>query len=104
MAITNVTDETFAAETSEGLVLADLGAPWCGPCKMIAPVLEEMDVEMGDQVNIVKLNVDESPETAQQYEVMSVPTLLFFKDGKLVDKATGFKPKEELETILNKHK
>ncbi|KGX91079.1 thioredoxin [Pontibacillus halophilus JSM 076056 = DSM 19796] len=103
MAITNATDATFAEETKQGLVLADLGAPWCGPCKMIAPVLEEMDAEMSDQVKIVKLDVDQNPETAQKFGVMSIPTLLFFKDGELVDQEVGFKPKEELENIVSKH-
>ncbi|MCA1023737.1 MULTISPECIES: thioredoxin [Halobacillus] len=103
MAIRNATDETFAQETSSGLVIADLGAPWCGPCKMIAPVLEEIDEEQGDQMNIVKVDIDENMETAQKYGVMSVPTLLFFKDGELVDQAVGFKPKEEIVSIAEKH-
>lgn len=103
MAVTNVTDADFANETKEGLVLADLGAPWCGPCKMIAPVLEELDAEMGEQAKIVKLDVDQNPETAQEYGVMSIPTLLFFKDGELVDKKVGFKSREELAKTLNQH-
>lgn len=103
MAIQNATDETFEQETRNGLVIADLGAPWCGPCKMIAPVLEEIDQEQGDQMKIVKVDVDQNMETAQKYGVMSVPTLLFFKDGELVDQAVGFKPKEEILTIAQKH-
>lgn len=103
MAIKDVTDQTFKSETSQGLVIADLGAPWCGPCKMIAPVLEEIDAEKGDQMSIVKLDVDNNPETAQQYGVMSVPTLLYFKDGELVDQSVGFKPKEEIVSIAEKH-
>ncbi|MCA1023557.1 thioredoxin [Halobacillus litoralis] len=103
MAVTNVTDADFANETNEGLVLADLGAPWCGPCKMIAPVLEELDAEMSGKAKIVKLDVDQNPETAQEYGVMSIPTLLFFKDGELVDKKVGFKSREELAETLNQH-
>ncbi|GGD13648.1 thioredoxin [Pontibacillus salipaludis] len=103
MAIKDVTDQTFKSETAQGLVIADLGAPWCGPCKMIAPVLEEIDAEKGDQMSIVKLDVDNNPETAQQYGVMSVPTLLYFKDGELVDQSVGFKPKEEIVSIAEKH-
>ncbi|PLR68342.1 MULTISPECIES: thioredoxin [Bacillaceae] len=103
MAITNVTDQTFSTETSEGVVLADFWAPWCGPCKMIAPVLEELDQELGDKVKIVKLDVDENQETAGKYGVMSIPTLLVFKNGEVVDKTVGFQPKEALAELLNKH-
>jgi len=103
LAITHVTDKNFAAETAEGLVLADFWAPWCGPCKMIAPVLEEIDGEMEDKVQIVKLDVDENQETAGQYGVMSIPTLLLFKDGNVVDQVVGFQPKEALVDLINKH-
>lgn len=103
MAITNVTDKNFTTETSEGLVLADFWAPWCGPCKMIAPVLEELDEELSDKVKIVKLDVDENQETAGKYEVMSIPTLLLFKDGEVVDQVVGFQPKEALVDLINKH-
>ncbi|MDQ0256456.1 thioredoxin 1 [Evansella vedderi] len=103
MAIVNVTDQNFANETSQGVVLADFWAPWCGPCKMIAPVLEELDGEMGDKVKIVKLDVDDNQETASKYGVMSIPTLLVFKDGQVVDQVVGFQPKEQLATLLNKH-
>ncbi|USK32827.1 thioredoxin [Bacillus sp. F19] len=103
MAITNVTDQTFTTETSQGVVLADFWAPWCGPCKMIAPVLEELDQELGDKVKIVKLDVDENQETAGKYGVMSIPTLLVFKNGEVVDKTVGFQPKEALAELLNKH-
>src|SRR5690625_6757293 len=88
-AILDVTDKTFSEETSEGLVLADFWAPWCGPCKMIAPVLEELNEEMGDKVKIVKLNVDDNQETAGEYGVMSIPTLLLMKDGNVVDQVVG---------------
>lgn len=103
MAIENVTDETFAEATSKGLVLADFWAPWCGPCKMIAPVLEEIDSEMSDKVKIVKLDVDDNQETASKFGVMSIPTLLLFKDGEVVDQVIGFQPKEALTNLINKH-
>ncbi|WP_153122935.1 thioredoxin [Peribacillus tepidiphilus] len=103
MAIVNATDQTFTTETSEGLVLADFWAPWCGPCKMIAPVLEELDAEMGDKVKIVKVDVDENQETAGKFGVMSIPTLVVLKDGQVVDKVVGFQPKEALAELLNKH-
>ena len=103
MAISNVTDQTFVTETSEGLVLADFWAPWCGPCKMIAPVLEEIDAELEGKVKIVKLDVDENQETAVKFGVMSIPTLVLFKDGEVVDKVIGFQPKEALVNLISKH-
>ncbi|OQP19523.1 thioredoxin, partial [Geobacillus zalihae] len=75
----------------------------CGPCRMIAPVLEELDREMGDKVKIVKVNVDENQETASKFGVMSIPTLLVFKNGELVDKAIGYQPKEALAQLVGKH-
>lgn len=103
MAIADVTDQNFVQETSEGLVLVDFWAPWCGPCKMIAPVLEELDSEIGDKVKIVKLNVDDNQETAGKFGIMSIPTLLLMKDGNVVDQVVGFQPKEALEEMINKH-
>ncbi|MCH6267771.1 thioredoxin [Neobacillus citreus] len=103
MAIAHVTDQNFTAETGSGLVLVDFWAPWCGPCKMIAPVLEELDAEMGDKVKITKLDVDENPQTASNFGVMSIPTLLVLKNGEVVDKTVGFQPKEALAGLLQKH-
>ena len=103
MAIINATDQDFKEHTSKGLVLADFWAAWCGPCRMIAPVLEEIDAEMGDQVQIVKIDVDENQATAAEYGVMSIPTLILFKDGEIVDKIIGFRPKEALVEVINKH-
>ncbi|WP_335872893.1 thioredoxin [Bacillus sp. 2205SS5-2] len=103
MAISHVTDQTFSAETNDGLVLADFWAPWCGPCKMIAPVLEELDSEMGDSVKIVKVDVDDNQETAGKFGVMSIPTLVLMKNGEVVDKVIGFQPKEALAELVKKH-
>ena len=103
MAIVNATDQNFATETSQGLVLVDFWATWCGPCKMIAPVLEELDSEMSETVKIVKVDVDENQETAGQFQVMSIPTLLLMKDGEVVDKVVGFQPKEALADLVNRH-
>ncbi|KOO46891.1 thioredoxin [Priestia koreensis] len=103
MAIVHATDQTFNTETENGLVLVDFWAPWCGPCKMIAPVLEEIDGEMSDKVKIAKIDVDENQETASKFGVMSIPTLLLFKDGEVVDKVVGFQPKEALVEVISKH-
>ncbi|MFB1050892.1 thioredoxin [Paraliobacillus sp. JSM ZJ581] len=103
MAIVNATDRSFINDTRDGLVLVDFWATWCGPCKMIAPVLEEIDAELGDTVKIVKLDVDENQETAGKHGVMSIPTLMIFKDGEVVDQIVGFQPKEALVELINKH-
>lgn len=103
MAIVNVTDQSFNAEIESGTVLVDFWAPWCGPCKMIAPVLEELDQEIGDDVKIAKINVDDNPETAARFGVMSIPTLILFKDGEPVDKIVGFQPKEALKSVVSRH-
>lgn len=103
MAVKHITDADFAAETKEGLVLVDFWAPWCGPCKMIGPVLEEIDAENGEYVKIVKVNVDENT-IASQFGIMSIPTLLLFKDGNVVDKVVGFRPKEALIEFITSHK
>ena len=103
MAIVHGTDQSFSSEISDGLVLVDFWAPWCGPCKMIAPVLEELDADMNDKVKIVKVDVDENQETASNFGIMSIPTLVLFKDGQPVDKVVGFNPKEALVELVNKH-
>ncbi|MBO8177286.1 MAG: thioredoxin [Bacillus sp. (in: Bacteria)] len=103
MAIVHATDQSFTTDTNQGLVLVDFWAPWCGPCKMISPVLDEIDAEMGDKVKVVKVNVDENQETAGKFGVMSIPTLFVMKDGEVVDKVIGYQPKEALVELLNKH-
>ena len=103
MAIVNATDQSFSTDTNEGVVLVDFWAPWCGPCKMIAPVLQELDQEIGEKAKIVKVDVDENPETAGKFGVMSIPTLIVLKDGEVVDKVVGFQPKEALSELISKH-
>lgn len=103
MAIVEVNDHNFSAEIATGTVLVDFWAPWCGPCKMIAPVLEEIDSEFSDQLKIGKLNVDNNPETAVQFGVMSIPTLLLFREGQVVEKIVGFQPKEQLMHRITPH-
>nr|WP_106780248.1 thioredoxin [Lysinibacillus timonensis] len=104
MAIVHVTDQNFSEEVASGVVLVDFWATWCGPCKMIAPVLEEIDAEMSDQVKIAKLDVDNNQATAAEYQVMSIPTLILFKDGEPVAKTVGFQPKEALVEFINNNK
>lgn len=104
MAIVNVSDQSFRNEVeTTGTVLVDFWAPWCGPCRMIAPVLEELDKEIGDKVKIAKVNVDENPESASRFGVLSIPTLILFKDGQPVDKVVGFQPKEALKSVVGRH-
>jgi len=103
MAIVHATDQSFKTDTADGLVLVDFWATWCGPCKMIAPVLEELDTEMSDQVKIVKVDVDENQATAGEFGIMSIPTLVLFKDGQPIDKVVGYQPKEALAQFVQKH-
>ncbi|HGZ8003696.1 TPA: thioredoxin [Staphylococcus aureus] len=103
MAIVKVTDADFDSKVESGVQLVDFWATWCGPCKMIAPVLEELAADYEGKADILKLDVDENPSTAAKYEVMSIPTLIVFKDGQPVDKVVGFQPKENLAEVLGKH-
>ncbi len=100
--ITTVTDIDFQTNVveSDKPVLVDFWAPWCGPCRMVAPVLEEIAKERGDDLQIVKLNIDENPETAAKYQVMSIPTLILFKDGDIAHKVIGALPKRRLDAEL----
>jgi thioredoxin 1 len=99
MAVGKVSDATFDAEVlkATGPVVVDFWAEWCGPCRMIAPALEEIAGAMGDKVKIVKLNVDESPDVAKKYGIMSIPTLMIFKNGEPAARQVGAAPKQKLE-------
>jgi len=100
--IVELTDATFQTEVMEAkeAVVVDFWAPWCGPCRMIAPVLEELAGEYEGKVKIGKVNVDEHQDAARQYGIASIPTLLLFKNGQLVDRAIGAMPKPQLETFI----
>ncbi|MBR5256538.1 MAG: thioredoxin [Bacteroidales bacterium] len=85
----------------EKLVIVDFWATWCGPCRMLSPLLDEVEAEMGDKITVVKVNVDDADEIAMRYRIMSIPTLLFFKGGQVVDKTVGAMPKSTLVDKIN---
>ena len=96
-----ITDATFEAETKEGLVLVDFWATWCGPCRMQAPILEKLSEELSeDELKILKMDVDENPETARDFGIMSIPTLLFKKDGQVVKQVAGVHTAAQIKAII----
>ena len=106
MAVTEqVTDASFKSEVLESQVpvLVDFWAPWCGPCRMVAPVVEEIADQYENQIKVVKLNTDENPNVASQYGIRSIPTLMIFKGGQRVDMVVGAVPKTTLATTLEKY-
>jgi thioredoxin 1 len=102
MGATALTKQSFQNEIQSGVTLVDFWAPWCGPCKIQLPIVEELADEMKGQATLAKVNVDDEPELASQFGVRSIPTLLLFKDGQLVDTMVGINPKNVLkDKILN---
>ena len=101
----HIGDNDFNKEVidEKGVVLVDFFATWCGPCKMIAPILEELETEMED-IKFIKIDVDESPNVASKYEIQSIPTIKLFKDGKEVDTVVGFLPKDQIKALIEKNK
>jgi thioredoxin 1 len=100
-----VTDDTFATqiEGSEGLAVVDFWATWCAPCRMIAPIVEQLAGEYAGKVTVGKLDVDNNPRTAARFNVRSIPTILFFKGGKLIDQVVGAVPRPQLEAKFKEH-
>lgn len=103
MTVGKTTDAAFDSDVlkSDKLVLVDFWAEWCGPCKSIAPALEELASEMGDQVSVVKVNIDENPQTPTKYGVRGIPTLMLFKDGEITATKVGALPKQALKNWVS---
>ena len=96
-----ITDATFEQETKDGLVLVDFWATWCGPCRMQGPILDKLSEELSEDVlKIVKMDVDENPNTARSFGIMSIPTLLFKKDGQVVKQVSGVHTAEQIKAIV----
>mgnify|MGYP005781665459 CR=1 FL=1 len=102
MAVKTITSENFEQEVlkAEKTVLIDFWAEWCGPCRMLSPVVDQVAEEMGDQIIVGKVNVDEQPALAQKFNIMSIPTLLVFKNGSVVQTSVGVRPKQEIVNLV----
>lgn len=103
--VVEFTDQNFEAEVEKGagLVIVDFWAPWCGPCRIIAPIIEQLANEYAGQVKFGKMNVDDNPETAVAYGIRSIPTVGFFKDGEPVGGVVGAVPRQQLEKLIQQH-
>lgn len=102
--VVHVTDSSWMQEIGghDGLVMVDFWAAWCGPCKMIAPIIDQISDEV-DNVKVCKLNVDDNPQTAEEFQITAIPTMLFFKGGKVVDQMMGFTSKETIKSVIQRH-
>jgi thioredoxin 2 len=102
--LVNATDDSFDAEANAApAVVVDLWAPWCGPCRIVGPILEELSREYAGRLKVVKVNVDENPVTAQRYQAFSIPTMVVIKNGRVVDRIVGAMPKGQLTVRLTPH-
>lgn len=103
--ISEIKDTNFAEiiKSSSEPVVVDFWASWCGPCKMLAPVIDEISGELGDKAKFFKLNVDENPVTSTQYKIASIPTVMVLKNGEVVDTLVGFRPKDAIKSVIEKH-
>jgi thioredoxin 1 len=103
--VLEVTDETFAHEVegSEGVAMVDFWAEWCGPCRLVAPIMDELAREYAGRVKVARVDVDNSQKTALRFGIRSIPSILFFKDGQLVDTVVGAVPKQHLEQKIEQH-
>ena len=101
--LVELTDDTFTTEAADGLVLVDFWAPWCGPCRMVSPIIEELSGDYAGKVKVGKLNVDDNQRTAMSFRVMSIPTVILFKDGQPVETMVGAMPKSAYQARLAKH-
>ena len=99
--VAHLDESNFDSQTSKGIALIDFWAPWCGPCKMLGPILEELAAEVGAKALIAKVNVDESPALAQKFNVMSIPAVFIMKDGKQISSMIGLQDKETLLSAIN---
>ncbi len=102
MAVKEITDDTFVSETSSGIVVIDFWAEWCGPCRMLSPILEQLSNEMNN-VQFKKINVDENPMVASSLGITAIPTVMIYKNGQPVERIIGLLPKEQIKKILSKH-
>lgn len=103
--VASVTDSSFEQEVlaNDLPVLVDFWAPWCGPCRLVAPVVDELATQYSGQVKVVKLNTDDNPDIASKYDIRSIPTLMLFRAGEAIDRLVGAVPKKTLATTLEKH-
>jgi thioredoxin 1 len=105
MSVLHLTSSDFKEQITdyEGVALVDFWAPWCGPCQMVGPVLEEVEKDMGDKIKVAKVNVDEERALGQEYQIMSIPAVFVFKNGEIVERLIGAMPKDSYVEAVNKH-